>query len=88
MSSKTSTPPDSDLPLAEDVAALRREIAQAMDDAQGETVIFELGPVTLELLVEVKRTRSFSIRNIGQTRLRRPTVGPRLKWRQRLHRIE
>ena len=85
---KTSKPPDSAPPLAEDVAALRREIAQRMDDAQGETVILELGPVTVELLVAVKRTGSFSIRNIGQTRLRRPTVGPRLKCRQRLHRIE
>ena len=34
---------------------MRREIRAGMDNAEGEDVIFEVGPVTVELHVEVRR---------------------------------
>jgi hypothetical protein len=41
------------IPLAEAVRALRRELVEAVRQAEGEEIKFALGPVELELQVEV-----------------------------------
>jgi hypothetical protein len=41
------------IPLAEAVRALRRELVEAVRQAEGEEIKFALGPVQLELQVEV-----------------------------------
>jgi len=47
-----------DLELAAVVRQLRTELNEAMDDAEGERLRFELGPVELSLMVTVGREAS------------------------------
>lgn len=43
------------IPLAAAIAELRREVTKAIDDARGEALQFRLGPIELELQVELSR---------------------------------
>src|SRR3954452_24042227 len=43
---------DLQIPLAEAIRALRREVVEAVREGRGEDVLFALGPIELELLVE------------------------------------
>lgn len=43
------------VPLAEMISALRQQLEQAMNEGQGKDLRFLLGPVDLELAVEVSR---------------------------------
>ncbi|WP_329565141.1 trypco2 family protein [Kitasatospora sp. NBC_01266] len=44
-----------DIELAEAIEAIRRQLAAAADRAAGERFQFEVGPVELELAVELRR---------------------------------
>jgi Trypsin-co-occurring domain 2 len=44
-----------DVPLAEAVHALRAELVSAIEEGEGEALRFGVGPVELELQVEVSR---------------------------------
>ena len=41
--------------LADAIKALRQELAAAMDEGQGKSVRFELGPVEMEFLLQVTK---------------------------------
>jgi Trypsin-co-occurring domain 2 len=45
------------IPLADGIRALRRELVAAVAEGEGEQVRFALGPVELELQVEMARER-------------------------------
>ncbi len=45
-----------DIPLAEMITAVRRELDQAQEQAQGEDILFELEKVELEINVAVTQT--------------------------------
>jgi hypothetical protein len=49
---------DNRLPLASTIRSLRTELVEAMRQAEGEALRFELGSVELELLVEVQKATS------------------------------
>jgi hypothetical protein len=47
--------PEEWIGLADAVKALRRELATAMEEGQGKSVRFELGPVEMEFLLQVTK---------------------------------
>lgn len=47
---------DAQIPLAAAIRALRKELVEAVREGEGEEVHFSLGPVELELQVEVAKS--------------------------------
>jgi hypothetical protein len=44
--------------LSETIAALRRELTMAMAEGSGEKIQFQLGPVELEIALDIKKSTS------------------------------
>lgn len=52
----TDEGPSLDIPLAEMIQSLRRELVRAQTQAKGEVILFELEKVEMELKIAISRT--------------------------------